>query len=81
MTDLEDGTIARPEAYAALVAANVRAAMGAQKVSATALATRLGCSARWLQRRASGEVELTTAEVEWISLALGVPLSTLVDPT
>lgn len=77
MTHLEDGTIARPEAYAARVAANIRAAMATQKVSATALAGQLGCSARWLQRRVSGEAELTLNDVEWIAAGLDVPLSTL----
>lgn len=51
--------------------------MATQKVSATALAGQLGCSARWLQRRVSGEAELTLNDVEWIAAGLDVPLSTL----
>lgn len=77
MTDHEDGTIARPTAYAVDVATKIRATMAAHKVSATALAGKLGCSARWLQRRVSGEAELTLNDVEWIALGLDVPLSDL----
>lgn len=77
MTELEDGTIERPTAYAADVAAKIRATMAVQKVSSNKLAGKLGCSARWLQRRVSGEAELTLNDVEWIALGLDVPLSDL----
>lgn len=59
------------------VAANIRAAMAIQKVSAARLAGRLDEGPRWVQRRTSGTADLTLQDVERFALVLDVPVSHL----
>jgi transcriptional regulator with XRE-family HTH domain len=68
------------------VAARLRAAMAAKKLSAVEVARRMRdpwglasdtVSSRWVQRRATGEMDLTLNDVQWLALALDVPMGDL----
>lgn len=66
--------------YSDSVAAEVRAEMGRQRLSQRQLAARLGWDPRMLSRRLNGEVAFSTSDLDAISDALSIPLSTLTSP-
>jgi transcriptional regulator with XRE-family HTH domain len=59
-------------------AAAVRAEAARSDVSLRALATQLGWSHGYLQRRTSGQVPFRVDELDAIATALGVPINTFV---
>jgi len=67
------------------VAATIRAEMAKRQISTTELGDRLRASGpfdtpvdpRFLRRRLSSTIELTITDVQWIALALNVPLADL----
>jgi transcriptional regulator with XRE-family HTH domain len=68
------------------VAARLRAVMAAKKLSAVEVARRMRdpwglasdtLSPRWVQRRASGEMDMTLNDVQWLAEALDVPVNEL----
>ncbi|MDG4791881.1 helix-turn-helix transcriptional regulator [Micromonospora sp. WMMD1102] len=66
----------RPQTLAVTAAAEVRAEMGRQRISAAALARALGVSDMYLSRRLSGDdpIPFDLSEIERIAEALGVPV-------
>lgn len=63
--------------YALSVAAEVRAHMGRQRMTQTALATHMGVSQGYISRRLTGEVPFTVTELDEIARILTVPISDL----
>ncbi len=66
----------------------LRAVMAAKKLSAVEVARRMRdpwglasdhIGARWVQRRASGEMDMTVNDVQWLARALDVPMGDLLD--
>lgn len=55
------------------VAAEVRAEMARQRMTATKLSRRMGVTDMWLSRRLRGDVGITIDELDEIARALGVP--------
>lgn len=73
-----------PDSLSQAVASRLRARMATQKVSAADLAKRLEnpvtgtpMDARYVQRRASGEIEMDLCDVEWFARALHLPPAAL----
>lgn len=66
-----------PRTLADTAAAEVRAEMGRQRISAAALARSLGVSDMYLSRRLSGDepIPFDLSEIERIAVALDVPVS------
>lgn len=62
-----------------VVAAEIRATMARQEVSAQELATRLGVSKMWVSRRTSGQTRLTLDDVARIAAALEVDSAQLLN--
>lgn len=59
------------------VAGEMRAVLGREKISQTALAETLNENQQWVSRRVNAEVAITLDDLERIAAALDVPLSTL----
>lgn len=62
------------------VAAEVRAELGRQQLSANALAHRLGWTQPYMQRRISGTTPLDLNDLEVIARELGVAVIDLIAP-
>lgn len=63
--------------YAQSVAAEVRGEMGRQRMTGTALATRMRVSQAVISRRLTGEVPFDIAELHEIAQILEVPITHL----
>lgn len=67
-------------AYALDVAGEVRAEMGRQRISQTALADRLEASQAYVSRRLTGEVSFSVADLDTIAGILEVPIERFLEP-
>lgn len=63
-----------------VVAAEIRAELGRQRITQAALADKLGVSRPYLSRRLSGETPLSVGDVAAIAELLGVAVSTFTAP-
>lgn len=66
--------------YTESVAAEIRAEMGRQRRSQRWLARRAGLTTGYLSRRLTGDVALSTDDIERIAGALEVPITELASP-
>lgn len=69
-----------PSSYTESVAAEIRAEMARQRITQRDLAASAGLTTAYLSRRLTGDVALSTEDIERLAGALGVPISELASP-